>query len=210
MRAGHVEELAGQQEKELGKRERRKKKEREKDYWAWAWANKKRNEMKEKKRWAFGGKKRKLFYINVVADSKNSLGSSHVSRHTKSITNGDQARHIKCHIQSGGEDLRLYPTSYLANFGSRPEFTLNPGEMTSYFSVVISPRSKRVPIPVGAITDGDGYLSTPIPIIKHSNPSSYRRTQQEDHADMRFPRSAPSITFLRDIFSPRNPRREED
>ena len=61
------------------------------------------------------------------------------------------------------------------DFGSRPEFTLNPKVRTSYLPVVISPRSKRVPIPVGAVMDTGGYLGTPIPIIKYSNPSSYGR-----------------------------------
>jgi len=46
-------------------------------------------------------------WVAVVVNSGNSPGSCHVSRRTKSITDGDQARHIKCHIQPQGETSGL-------------------------------------------------------------------------------------------------------
>jgi len=76
------------------------------------------------------------------------------------------------------ETSGLTPTLYLGpirDFRSRPEFTPNPEEKTSYLPVVISPCSKRIPIPVRAVTYNDGYLGTPIPTIKHNNPNSYER-----------------------------------
>ena len=48
-------------------------------------------------------------YSFVVVNSGNSPGWSHVSSRTKSITNRDQARHIKCRIQPRGERHRALP-----------------------------------------------------------------------------------------------------
>ena len=87
----------------------------------------------------------------------------------------------------------LYPTSYISpekrDFGSHPEFTLNPEEKILYLPVVISPHSKRVPISVGAVADSSGYHDMPIPTIKHINRALMEGSQEESHADIVGPKA---------------------
>ena len=107
----------------------------------------------------------------------------------------------------------LTPTSYISpekrDFGSHPEFTLNPEEKILYLPVVISPHSKRVPISV-VVTDSTGYLDMPIPTIKHINRAVMEGSQEESHADMRILRSVLSVKFLQDIYAPKNPWRKKN
>ena len=67
-------------------------------------------------------------------NSENSPGLSHVSCRTKSITNREQARHIKCRIQPQGERPQALPRHHTQseerNLGSCPEFASNPEERT--------------------------------------------------------------------------------